>query len=138
MAFSARQEISNYRESVCYIYIWWNMKEKEHVLISQFSTKYFATNFRSFLKNCYNYFRVTFSKKPFWLLAYFFVVVELDNFGRIFDNFWHPWLLRDNSDGCWWNSDMVYLYVVGCWMHVQWLGAEYSEGVYIRPWHANG
>ena len=62
------------------------MKEKEHVLISQFSAKYFATNFRSFLKNCYN-FRVTFSKKPFWLLAYFFVVVELDNFGRIFDNF---------------------------------------------------
>ena len=59
------------------------MKEKEHVLISQFSTKYFATNFRLFLKNCYNYFRVTFSKKPFWLLSYFFVVVKLDNFGRI-------------------------------------------------------
>ena len=51
------------------------MKEKEHVLISQFSTKYFATNFRSFLKNCYNYFRLLFQKNPFgcwrifsWLL----------------------------------------------------------------------
>lgn len=32
----------------------------------------------------------------------------------ILDVYICPWLLRDNSDSCWWNSDRMYIYVVGC------------------------
>ena len=57
-------------------------KVRKYILISQFSTEISAVDFRLYLKNCYCYFRVTFSKT--WLLAYFYVVADVDDFGRIY------------------------------------------------------
>ena len=56
---------------------------RTYVFISQFSTKISTVQFSLFLKNYYSYFRVTFSKTP-WLLTYFYVVAEVNDFGRIY------------------------------------------------------
>ena len=55
---------------------------RKYILISQFSTEISAVDFILYLKNCYCYFRVTFSKT--WLLAYFYVVADADDFERIY------------------------------------------------------
>ena len=57
-----------------------------YVFISQFSTKIYAVDFRLFLKNCYKLFSGYFFKNSFEkkLLAYFYVVAEVDDFGRIY------------------------------------------------------
>ena len=90
-----------------------HQRVRTYVLISQFSTNIFAADFRLFLKNCYSYFRVTFSKNPL-VAAIFYAVAKVGDCGSLCTSL--AWLLRDNSDGCWWNSNRtyIYIYVVGC------------------------
>ena len=75
---------------------------RTYVLISQFSTKISVVDFWLFFKN--------FFKNSFGCWHIFTWLLKL----KILDVYMRPWLLRDNSDGCWWNSDRTYIYVLGC------------------------
>ena len=101
--------------TVCYIVfivifsLMTHKRVRTYILIFQFFMKISAVDFRLFLKNCYNYYQVTLTKTSgcwhifMWLLKL-----------TILDIYIHPWLLWDNSDDCYWNSDRMYIYIVGC------------------------
>ena len=56
---------------------------RTYILISQFSTTISAIDFRLFFKIATVIFGLLF-QKHLWLLAYFYVVVEVDDFRRIY------------------------------------------------------
>ena len=66
------------------------------VLISQFSTKIYAVDFRLFLKNCCKLFLGYFFKNSFGYWHIFTWLLKL----TILDVYIRPWLLRDDSNGC--------------------------------------
>ena len=97
---------------------------RAYILISQFSTKISAVDFRLLFKKLLQFFFWLLFQNPLWLLAYFYVVVEVDNLGYI------------NVLGCSETIPMaaeetatgrIYMSLV-VWMHVQRVGARYEKG----------
>ena len=71
----------------------------------------FYENFlRYYFKNCCSFFSGYFFKNPYDCWHIFMWLQKL----TILDMYKRTWLLRDNSNSCWRNSDRTYIYVVGC------------------------
>ena len=83
---------------------------RAYILISQFSTKISAVDFRLLFKKLLQFFSGYFFKSPYDCWHIFMWLQKL----AILDICKPTWLLRDNSNGCWRNSDRTYIYVVGC------------------------